>query len=67
MENRLELLKGRVKRCVCKYCGQPLEIRRLTAAAQKPGRQNWFVWVVIVLSLVWSEKFIILPVILWMS
>ncbi|MEE0435600.1 MAG: hypothetical protein UDB11_09420 [Peptococcaceae bacterium] len=28
-ENRLALLKARTKRCVCKYCGQPLSLKRL--------------------------------------
>lgn len=28
-DGRMEMLKQRVKRCVCKYCGKPLSIRRL--------------------------------------
>lgn len=27
--NRLDTLKARTKRCVCKYCGQPLTLKRL--------------------------------------
>ena len=38
MENRLELLKGRVKRCVCKYCGQPLEIRKINRSSAEAGQ-----------------------------
>ena len=29
-EGRVEMLKGRAKRCVCKYCGKHLSIRRIT-------------------------------------
>lgn len=28
-ENRVETLKARKKRCVCKYCGKPLVIKRI--------------------------------------
>ncbi|MBP3625231.1 MAG: hypothetical protein J6J05_05295 [Peptococcaceae bacterium] len=28
-ENRIEMLKGRTARCICKYCGSPLELRRV--------------------------------------
>lgn len=28
-KNRVELLKGRKKRCVCRYCGGPLSIKRI--------------------------------------
>ena len=28
-EGRLEMLKKRAKRCVCKYCGKPLSLRRI--------------------------------------
>ena len=28
--SRTELLKGRVNRCVCKYCGSQLQLRQLT-------------------------------------
>lgn len=28
-ESRIELLKKRKKRCVCKYCGRPLTLRRI--------------------------------------
>ena len=28
-ESRLEMLKGRTKRCVCKYCGSPLKLRQI--------------------------------------
>lgn len=28
-ENRVELLKKRKKRCVCRYCGGPLSIKRI--------------------------------------
>lgn len=38
MENRLELLKGRVKRCVCKYCGQPLEIQKINRSSAEAGQ-----------------------------
>lgn len=29
-QNRVDVLKKRVKRCVCKYCGEPLHIKRIT-------------------------------------
>ncbi len=29
MENRIEMLKQRTQRCVCKYCGGSLELRRI--------------------------------------
>ena len=29
MDNRIEMLKKRTRRCVCKYCGGALEIRRI--------------------------------------
>ena len=28
-ESRVEVLKKRVARCVCKYCGQPLTLKRI--------------------------------------
>jgi len=28
-EHRIEMLKKRTQRCVCKYCGSPLELRRV--------------------------------------
>ena len=28
-ESRLEMLKGRTKRCVCKSCGSPLKLRQI--------------------------------------
>lgn len=28
-QNRVDVLKKRAKRCVCKYCGQPLSIKRI--------------------------------------
>ena len=28
-ENRIVMLKERTERCVCKYCGSPLELRRV--------------------------------------
>ena len=30
MDDRLEMLKERTQRCVCKYCGKHLSIRRIT-------------------------------------
>lgn len=38
MEERLELLRSRMKRCVCKYCGQPLEIRRINQSNAEAGQ-----------------------------
>ena len=29
MEDRVESLKKRTKRCVCKYCGSKLELRKI--------------------------------------
>ena len=29
-KNRLEIMKARAKRCVCKYCGGKLELRRMS-------------------------------------
>lgn len=28
-QKRMELLKQRAKRCVCKYCGGPLKVRQI--------------------------------------
>lgn len=38
MENRLEFLKNRMKRCVCKYCGRSLEIRRVNSSSAEAGQ-----------------------------
>lgn len=29
-DGRLDMLKKRAKRCVCKYCGQPLSLKKIT-------------------------------------
>ena len=40
--SRLAELKGRVKRCCCKYCGSPLEIRRIIFSNFEDGRMEIF-------------------------
>lgn len=40
--SRLEELKGRVKRCCCRYCGGKLEIRRIVFSNFEDGRTELF-------------------------
>lgn len=40
--SRLEELKGRVKRCCCRYCGGNLEIRRIVFSNFEDGRTELF-------------------------
>ena len=41
-EDRIDLLKKRTKRCVCKYCGSPLEIRRIIYGKIEDARVEIF-------------------------
>lgn len=41
-QSRLQELKGRVKRCCCRYCGSPLEIRRIIFSNFEDGRMEIF-------------------------
>lgn len=40
--SRLELLKARAKRCVCKYCGGSLELRRITFSDYGEARSELY-------------------------
>lgn len=41
-EGRLSMLKKRVKRCVCKYCGGPLSLRRIIFSDWEDARVEIF-------------------------
>ncbi len=41
-EKRLSMLKKRVKRCVCKYCGEPLTLRRIVFSDWEDARVEIF-------------------------
>ena len=41
-KGRLTMLKGRVKRCVCKFCGQPLQLRRILFSEYEDARIEIF-------------------------
>lgn len=41
-ENRIESLKRRTRRCVCKYCGGPLSIKRITFSDFEEARVEIF-------------------------
>lgn len=41
-EKRIELLKRRVKRCVCKYCGSNLQLRRILFGNLEDARVEIF-------------------------
>jgi len=41
-EKRMKMLKGRVKRCVCKYCGGELKIRQIVFSSQENARVECF-------------------------
>lgn len=40
--SRLEMLRQRVRRCVCKYCGQPLYLRRIMFSDYEDARVEIF-------------------------
>ena len=39
-ESRMENLKRRAKRCVCKYCGQPLSLKRILFSDHTDARME---------------------------
>ena len=39
---RVESLKGRAKRCVCKYCGSPLKLKRIAFSDYEDARIEIF-------------------------
>lgn len=41
-EERLEGLKKRARRCVCKYCGSPLKLRRIVFSEYEDARVEIF-------------------------
>ena len=41
-QNRIERLKKRTHRCVCKYCGSPLELRRIIYGKAEDARIEIF-------------------------
>lgn len=41
-QKRMEMLKARAKRCVCKYCGGQLRLRRITFSQYEEGRIEIF-------------------------
>lgn len=41
-ESRIETLKKRTKRCVCKYCGGPLQLRRIMFNDMEDARVEIF-------------------------
>lgn len=41
-KERLETLKKRVRRCVCKYCGSPLKLRRIVFSEHEEARVEIF-------------------------
>ena len=41
-QNRIDMLKKRTKRCCCKYCGSPLEIRRIIYGSIEDARVEIF-------------------------
>ena len=51
-EKRLDMLKKRTKRCVCKYCGGRLKLRRIIFSDYEDARIEIFAVIVIVLNLV---------------
>lgn len=56
--SRIRELKGRVERCCCRYCGSPLELKRITFSHFEDSRIEIFAASVDGLSMVWSRKFI---------
>lgn len=41
-ESRLKMLQGRTKRCICKYCGNKLSLRRLIFSSYEDARIEIF-------------------------
>lgn len=41
-ESRIEALKGRAKRCCCKYCGGKLEVKRIVFSDHEDARVEIF-------------------------
>ena len=64
-QKRLDMLKARTKRCVCKYCGGKLKLRRIILVSMKMPVLKFSVGTATALSLVWNRRFIKAPNILW--